>query len=178
MQITKRAALSVVLSCFSFAAFAVEGNMPVAPVNDAQIASVLEAANFREADLGKLAQVKTKNSEVKRFADRMVWDHNQALTKVTQTVADAKINPADYEKTNEVKAAAEKAKASLEKLSGPAFDKAYVENQIKMQKDLLKTIDTQLLPSVKDAQLKTVVQNQRPKIEAHLKQAEELRGKL
>jgi putative membrane protein len=89
-----------------------------------------------------------------------------------------KIKPAPYIKTNELKAAATKNRIKLQKLNGRAFDKAYIDSQIALHKDVLRTIDDQLLPNAKSAQLKTMIQDQRPKIEAHLRRAEELRKKL
>ena len=43
---------------------------------------------------------------------------------------------------------------------------------------MLETIDTKLLPSAKNAELKTMLQSVRPKIEAHLKEAQEIQKSL
>jgi putative membrane protein len=178
MNISKQMTLSLVLACVSYSTYALENVKSPGPLSDAQITSVLEVANDGEADLGRLAQIKTQNPDVKAFADDMVAEHSEAKALATQAANDMKMKPAPYVKTNELKAAATKSRIKLQKLNGRDFDKAYMDSQIAMHKEVLRTIDDQLLPNVKSAQMKTMIQDQRPKIEAHLRRAEELRKKL
>ena len=44
-------------------------------INDAQIAAIVVTANQVDVDAGKLAQSMAANAEVKKFAQRMVADH-------------------------------------------------------------------------------------------------------
>lgn len=178
MRFSKRTALSLVLACISYSTNALEGTKRAGPLSDAQITSVLEVANDGEADLGRLAQIKTKNPEVKAFADQMVVEHSEAKDMAIQAANDMKMKPAPYARTEELKASALKARMTLQKLNGVEFDKAYLDSQIAMHKDVLRTIDDQLLPNAKSAQLKTMIQDQRPKIESHLNEAQEIRKKL
>lgn len=179
MRISKRTALSMVLACTSYSSFALEGRKTAEyPISDAQITSVLEVAHDGEADLGRLAQTKTKNPAVKAFADQMVAEHSEAKDMAVQAAADMKMKPAAYSKTQELKATATNTRVTLQKLNGADFDKAYLDSQIAMHKEVLRTIDDQLLPNAKSAQLKTMLQDQRPKIEAHLNHAQEIRKKL
>jgi putative membrane protein len=178
MRVSTRTALSLILACISYSTFALENAKSPGPLSDAQITSVLEVANDGEADLGRLAQIKTQNREVKAFAKDMVNEHSKAKKMATQTASEMNVKPAPYSKTNELKATATRDRVKLQKLNGRAFDKAYLDSQIAMHKEVLRTIDDQLLPNAKSAQMKTMIQDQRPKIEAHLRRAQELRKKL
>src|SRR4051812_30103146 len=50
-------------------------------LSDAQIVGVAMALNSGEVDQGKLAQMNATAASVKAFADMMVTDHSQALTR-------------------------------------------------------------------------------------------------
>jgi predicted outer membrane protein len=80
-------------------------------------------ADMAEVAPGKLAVSKAQSAEVKAYAQQMIDDHTQALTKV-QSVAQAKgvTLPTDVDAKHKAEA------AKLEKLSGDAFDKAYLAN--------------------------------------------------
>lgn len=150
----------------------------VAPLTDAQIAGVLQAANKSEAEAGVLAVKKAKNAEVKKFAQMMVDDHKTALDQANKLINDNKLKPQKGETSHDIKGAGATAKTALEKLSGAEFDKAYIDGQIAMHKDVLKTIDTQLLPAAKSAEVKALLQKMRPTIEAHMKHAQDISKKL
>ena len=60
----------------------------------------------------------------------------------------------------------------LEKLSGAEFDKAYVDNEVAYHKAVIDVIDTKLIPSASNAELKNTLVSVKPTIEAHLKHAE------
>jgi len=164
----------------SFTAAAADSGSAMAspPFTDAQIASVLRVVNKAEAESGQLAQKKAENPEVKQFASQMVVDHQRADQKVEKLMTQLKIKPQEFTTAQEMRVAAEQSKAKLEQLNGADFDKAFLESQISMHQDVLKTIDTQLLPSAKSAAVKTMVQEMRPKIAAHLRHAEALQTKL
>src|SRR5207244_11157822 len=52
-----------------------------APPNDAQIAQIVLTADSVDVDYGKLAVKKTKNAEVKTFAESMIRDHTAVRDK-------------------------------------------------------------------------------------------------
>lgn len=79
-------------------------------------------ANINEIAAAKLALSKAQSSDVKAFAQQMVEDHGAALTKV-QAVAQQKGVTLPTEPDASHKAIA----AKLEKQSGNAFDKMYME---------------------------------------------------
>ena len=169
---------------FAIAAHAQTGNVQppttttIPPLTDAQIASVLQTANKAEIEAGQLAAKKAQNAEVKKFAQDMVAAHKKASVEGDKAAKSAKVKAQDAPLAQDMKTTAEQTKSTLEQLNGIEFDKAYVNSQVSMHTDVLKTIDTQLLPSAKSAQMKGLLQKLRRDIEAHLKHAEALKAKL
>jgi len=148
------------------------------PLTDEQILAVTEAANTAEIDQAKLAQKKSKNGKVKKLAAMILADHQQAKAKQQKLVNKAKLTPADSSASSMVK---DGSTATLDKLNaatGADFDTAYVDAQVDGHKKVLDTIDTSLMPDAKNEELKKMLEEIRPKIEGHLKAAEELKTAL
>jgi hypothetical protein len=61
--------------------------------NDAQIAAIVVAANTVDIDAGKLAESKTKNKEVRAFAERMVADHSGVNQQAVALVKKLHVTP-------------------------------------------------------------------------------------
>ena len=89
---------------------------------------VLEAAagGMAEVSLGKLAAEKATNPDVKQFGQRMADDHSKANEELKAFASQKGVTlPA------EVNPAAKAVEARLAKLSGAAFDKAYMQDMVK-----------------------------------------------
>jgi len=125
-------------------------------------------ADMAEVAAGKLALSKTQNSEVKAYAQQMVDDHTAALTKV-QSVAQAKgvTLPADVDAKHKAEA------AKLEKMSGDAFDKAYMANGgVKDHTEVHKKLMADA-KKIKDPDVKALADQHMPVVEQHLKAAQQ-----
>jgi putative membrane protein len=59
----------------------------------------------------------------------------------------------------------------LSKLSGKAFDEAYIDNEVTYHQAVLDTIDKTLVPNTKNAELKALIVKVRPVIQTHLEHA-------
>ena len=57
---------------------------------------------------------------------------------------------------------------------GKDFDKAYIAAQIDGHQKVLDTINGKLLPNVKNADLKAYLDEIKPRVEQHLKEAKQL----
>ena len=152
---------------------------PAAPaVTDPQIASIVVTANTIDIDAGKMAQAKSKNADVKAFGKMMVTDHSAVNTQATNLVTKLNVTPEENETS---RAMADKGKAtadSLSKLSGAAFDKAYIDNEVAYHQQVLDAIDKTLVPNAQNAELKALIEQVRPSIAGHLKAAQDLQAKL
>lgn len=126
-------------------------------------------SNMAEVEMGKLAQSKSQNAEVKAFAQKMVDDHGKALTEV-QTLAQSKGVTLPTELDAKHKAMADR----LGKLSGDSFDKTYVkQGGVGAHKETLTKLQA-ASKGAKDPDVKGQVDKMLPVVQEHLKHAEQL----
>jgi len=124
--------------------------------------------NMAEVEMGKLAQSKSQNPEVKTFAQQMIDDHTKGLQEV-QAVAQAKGVTLPTELDAKHKATA----AKLEKLSGDAFDREYMKvGGVASHKEALALLKKNQ-KSAKDADVKGLAAKMQPTVEQHLKAAQQ-----
>ena len=100
--------------------------------DDAKFAADAANGGLAEVALGKLAQTKATNAQVKSFADMMVTDHGKANDELmaiakTKNITLPTAPDADHQKKLE----------DLSKLSGKDFDKAYVDAMVDGHKKAL-----------------------------------------
>ena len=121
--------------------------------------------DMAEIQLGQLAQQKASSPEVKQFAQRMVTDHTQNQDQLKQVAQQegvtlpTKLSPKDAA-----------ARARLEKLSGKAFDHAYMLDMVKDHtKDVAKFKDESKENVA--GPVKNYVDQSLPTLESHLKDA-------
>lgn len=128
-------------------------------------------SNMAEVEMGKMAQSKSQNADVKAFGQKMVDDHGKALTEV-QTLAQSKGVTLPTELDAKHKALA----AKLEKANGDSFDKAYTkQGGVAAHKDTLAKLQ-KASKAVKDADVKGQVDKTIPVVQEHLKHAEQVAG--
>jgi putative membrane protein len=68
--------------------------------------------------------------------------------------------------------------AHLKKLTGSAFDKAYVDQEVAYHAAVLDAVDKTLIPGAKNAELKALLVKVRPAFVAHLEHAKHLQSSL
>jgi len=151
---------------------------PAPPLTDEQIVAITAAADTGEIDQGKAAATKAKDAKVKKFAAMMVNHHGEAKKKHEALAKKAKITPADSDMSKALAADSTKLVDSWKDLKGPDFDKAYIDAQVKNHQAVLEAIDKQIMPAVKNAELKAALEAFRPKVEAHLKEAQDIQAAL
>jgi predicted outer membrane protein len=137
--------------------------------SDEKILKDMAMADMAEVEGGKLAQSKSQNGDVKSFAQQMIDDHTSNLNDV-KALAQARGVTLPTEPDAKHKAMA----AKLEKMSGDAFDKAYMK-QAGVQDH--KTVHAKLMAAskkAKDPELKALVEKTEPVVAQHLKSAEQM----
>ena len=141
---------------------------------DPQIAHIAYTAGQIDIEAAKLALDKTKNSAVRTFAESMVRDHTAVNEKALALVKKLKVTPQDNDTSKSLlKQAAEK-KAQFTKLNGAQFDKAYVENEVAYHKTVNGALETLLIPSASNAELKDLLQTGLKVFQGHQQHAEHL----
>jgi putative membrane protein len=147
-------------------------------VDDAQIASIVVTANQVDIDAGKLASSMGSNAEVKKFGQQMATDHAGVNKQAVELVTKLKVTPKDNPTSMSLKEGGEANVASLKKLKGAAFDKAYIDHEVAYHQQVLDAIDKTLIPSASNAELKALLVKVRPAFVAHLEHAKMVQSSL
>jgi len=171
MKTFKFAALAAALACAATAALA-------AGPNDAQIAAIVVTANQVDIDAGQFAQAHTSTPDVKTFANLMVTDHTAVNKSATDLAGRLHLTPEDNPTAQSLKKGGEDNIAHLKTLSGPAFDKAYVDHEVAYHEAVLSALDKTLIPNASNADLKALMVKVRPAFVAHLEHARHLQAEL
>jgi putative membrane protein len=135
----------------------------------------LRAIHTAEVDLGSMAQKKATDPRVRAFATKVVNDHTTRMKKDDKIMAGLGISPTDNPVSQQISASADQEKARLDALSGADFDRAYIDEQIKYYRSAIDTFDKDLLPNVRDPQIRSRVEEARSRANDHLKEAQDLR---
>ena len=164
----------VAAAALAFAGSALAAEGP----NDAQIAHIAYTAGTIDVEAGKQALAKSRNAAVREFASEMVRDHAAVNDKALALVKELKVAPEDNATSQALsKAAADKMK-SLALLDGAEFEKAYVANEIAFHKTVNGALQSTLIPSAQNPQLKALLETGLTLFGEHEKHAEHLASEL
>jgi len=120
-----------------------------------------------EVELGKLAAEKASKDEVKKFGQRMVDDHSKANDEL-KTVAQQK----NITLPTEISAKDKALVTRLTKLSGPAFDRAYMQAMLTDHRTDVNEFRVES-KSGRDADVKAFAAKTLPTLEEHLRLAQD-----
>lgn len=165
-------AAAVALAVFSSPGFAAD------KPSDPQIAHIAYTAGDIDIKTAKLALKKSHNKAVRAFANDMVRDHQAVNDKALALVKKLNVTPENNPTSQGLVAQADAKRADLAKLSGKAFDTAYVDNEVAYHKTVDGALETTLIPSASNGELKSLLQTGLKIFEGHLHHAEHLAGKL
>jgi putative membrane protein len=172
MFVRLSAALAAV-SLLSGAALA-QGAKP----NDAQIAHIAYTAGVIDVAAAKQALSKSSNKDVKAFAEDMVRDHEAVNKQALDLVKKLNVTPQDNDTSKTLSKNAADKLAELSKLSGAAYDKAYVANEVAYHKAVDSALETTLIPSASNAELKSLLQTGLKIFQGHEQHAEHVASML
>ena len=150
----------------------------VAKPTDPQIAHIAYTAGQIDIDAAKQALKKSKNKEVRAFADDMVKDHAAVNKQALALVRKLKVTPQDNPTSQALSKQAAAKRAELEKLNGAAFDKAYVDNEVAYHKTVNSALETRLIPSAQNGELKSLLQTGLKIFQGHEQHAEHVDAAL
>ena len=163
-------ALSFIVLAGKFAtAMAPEGTT----LTDAQISKVLITINEGEIDAAKIAEDKAQTAPVKDFAKMMINDHkkNEADTK---KIGKKMKGDDDSDLAKTLKEDAKNSNKDLKKNDKKAIDNAYLAQQVTMHEKALAVLNDNLIPSAKDENLKSHLQQTSAAVTKHLEHAKKL----
>jgi putative membrane protein len=146
--------------------------------SDAQIAQIVVTANQVDIDAGQLAKSKASSKDVKDFAQLMITDHSGVNKAAVDLVTRLHVTPEPSTTSDSLKQGGEQNVAALKKLSGSAFDRAYVDHEVAYHQAVIDAINNTLIPNAKNADLKALLVKVQPAFLAHLAHAKELQASL
>lgn len=171
MRLTLRSAVAALAISLCTAAFA---QTP----SDPQIVGIVVAANQIDMDYAKIALAKSKNKEVRDFAQQMITDHTAVQKSVFDLGAKLKVKPAPSDTEKSLKDGAAKERTTLKKLKGAAFDKAYIDNEVSYHQAVIDAVSKTLIPSAQNAELKQALVSTAPAFQGHLEHAKKVQSDL
>lgn len=145
---------------------------------DPQIAHIAYTAGEIDVEAAKLALEKSRNKEIRDFADDMVRDHEAVNKQALDLVAKLKVTPEDNATSQSLAAAAKQERAKLAALDGAAFDKAYIDNEVAYHKQVNGALETLLIPSASNAELKSLLETGLKVFQGHEQHAEHVAAAL
>jgi putative membrane protein len=146
--------------------------------NDAQIAHIAYTAGEIDIKAAQLALQKSKNKEVRDFAENMVHDHTAVNDQALALVKKLKVTPQDNDTSKALVKQADAMRAELEKLSGATFDKAYADNEVAYHKAVDNALESVLIPDAANSELKDLLTTGLKIFQGHEQHAEHVAQSL
>jgi putative membrane protein len=145
---------------------------------DPQIAHIAYTAGNIDIAAGKQALKMSKNKMVRDFAQEMVRDHTAVNDKALALVKKLHVTPENNPTSESLTKAADAERAKLSKLSGAAFDREYINNEVAYHKTVNGALESTLIPSAKNPELKSLLQTGLKLFQEHQAHAEQVAAKL
>ena len=169
-----RLSTAIAVICLSSSVAMAQG----AKLTDPQIAHIAYTAGEIDIKAAKQALEKASNKEVKQFAEDMVRDHTAVNKQALALVKKLKVTPEDNDTSKALSKQASEKLAEFGKLKGAAFDKAYVANEVAYHKTVDSALETQLIPSASNEELKGLLQTGLKIFQGHEQHAEHVESGL
>ena len=155
--------------CFA-AATAIAQGKPTDP----QIADIAYTAGQIDIEQAIDALKRTHTKAVRAYAEEMIRDHLAVNNKVLALLDKLKVTPEDNDTSKTMYREASLKREELRALSGTAFDKAYAENEVAYHEAVNGALESVLIPSAQNGELKSLLETGLKLFQDHLKHAEHL----
>lgn len=149
-----------------------------AKLTDPQIAHIAYTAGLLDIEGAKQALSKSTNKDVRAFAEDMMRDHTAVNDKALALVKKLNVTPEDNDTSRALTEQAAAKRAELSKLDGSEFDKAYIANEVAYHKTVNGALETTLIPSANNPELKSLLQTGLKIFQGHQQHAEEVAAAL
>lgn len=159
---------------FSAGAFAQGAAKPTDP----QIAHIAYTAGSIDVAAAKQALARSKTKAVREFAQEMLRDHEAVNKQALALVTKLNVKPEDNDTSRALATQASAKSVELSKLSGKAFDRAYLDNEVAYHKAVNGALETLLIPSASNAELKSLLETGLKIFQGHQQHAEHIAAEL
>jgi len=145
-----------------------------AGLNDLQIAHAAYTADVIDIEYAKIALAKTKNPEVRQFAELMIRDHTAVNEGAGALLTKLNVKPEDNAFSQALISGATAKKAELSALKGVAFDRAYAANELAYHQTVNKIVGETWIPTVQNGELKDFLSQALVTFRAHEEHADHM----
>jgi putative membrane protein len=169
---------AVLTSTLAIAAVAapVHAQAKAAKLDDPTIVAIFDAANTWDIETGQLAAKKGSTKAVRDFGAMIARDHKMVRQQgrdLAKKLGVTPTPPKDFAMAKDHAAAIKK----LDALEGKAFDKAFLQNEVDFHNAVVSAVNTTLLPSLHNEEVKNLVKTVAPAFIAHRDAAQNLLNK-
>ena len=165
-----KTALFCTAALVAFSGPAIAADAPTDP----QIAHIAYIAGNIDIAAAKQALARSHNKAVRSFAQEMVRDHNAVNDKALALVKKLHVTPQDNATSQALSKSAKAELARLAKLRGGAFDREYVNNEVAYHKTVNAALESTLIPSAKNGELKSLLETGLTLFREHQAHAEQV----
>lgn len=140
-------------------------------LNKADTRAVMDMAmaNMAEIEMGKMAQAKGSSEQVKIFGQQMIDDHSKALDDVRELALSKGVTvPTELDAKHRSEA------NKLEKMSGAAFDRAYMARAGVRDHKAVHAKLAKIESQARDADVKALASKMKPVVQQHLNSAQQM----
>jgi putative membrane protein len=141
---------------------------------DAEIAHIAYTAGTIDVAAGKQALAKSHNKAVRAFDQTMVRDHAAVNDQALALVKKLGVTPQANATSAALNAAAAAEAKKLDALSGAAFDRAYVANEVAYHRTVNGALKDTLIPGAHNGELKSLLETGLALFGEHQSHAEHL----
>ncbi len=141
---------------------------------DPQIAHIAYTAGVIDASAADQALAKSKNAQVRGFAETMKRDHTAVNDQALALVKKLGVTPEDNPTSQALAAQAKARNTELAALDGAAFDKAYIAIEVAYHRTVNGALKDTLIPNADNAELKSLLQTGLKLFQEHQSHAEQL----
>lgn len=154
------------------------GGLPdTSGLNDSQIAAMVASIHEGEIQQAQLAAAKAFSTAVKRFAEHMISAHQNMSRHDAIVLSREKMTPSDNAISNQLRTDAQDRLSALQSIHGRDFDRQYIDGQVRDHTKALELL-IQVMPTVKNPDLKEDLQAARTQVEDHLQMAKKVQQQL
>ena len=158
--------VTLIMIIMGFTALSYSINTHANTSNDAQVFSIFDQFNSQDIELVVLAVTRGHSEAVGMVGNMIINDHIPLLKEMRKMAKHKGLNIENHE--NERALAHKAMMNSLLNKKGEAFDKAYLDYELKFSQDFVKTLKESIIPNIDDPKFKTFLSSTLVRFEEHL----------
>lgn len=145
-------------------------------LTESQVIKVVSTANNGEIKQARTVLPKLKTEEARKYAQMMINEHSGNEKKGQTLASSLKLTPQVSGISTSLQKDSDNVVRKLSNSTTP--DKDYMSSQVDVHRKVLNTIEKQLIPNAKNAELKNMLTQTRTAVAKHLKMAEDIVAKI